>query len=109
MWSLLSRSTTTRSPRKRWTFARVQGAGGVHDPVYRPARQPVQPGNGEWSVNDISPQGYALLAIEATVNTSGPYDLVATVESGQPDPDLTNNTATVSVAPDQNADLMLNF
>ena len=70
---------------------------------------PYDTATGDWRVNDITPQGYALLVIEATVNTSGPYDLVATVESGQPDPDLTNNTATVSVIPDQNADLSIYF
>ncbi len=65
---------------------------------------------GIWTVGTLSVGGAPTLSLGATVNPTGPYDVTAAITgSSQPDPDPTNNAATVHVTPDAAADLRLSF
>jgi uncharacterized repeat protein (TIGR01451 family) len=50
----------------------------------------------DWTVGDLSPGTNAALTINATVNSSGDYQNVATIASTTTDPLSANNTATVT-------------
>jgi RHS repeat-associated protein len=66
------------------------------------------PTSGTWIIDFSSSVNF--LDIAAIVNATGPYDLTATItHSPAPDPDLSNNSATVHVSPNPNADLQIAF
>src|SRR5204863_4240519 len=53
---------------------------------------------GGWTIGTMSPNSSAQLDLGATVNATGPYDLVAAITgSSVPDPDPSNNSVTVLV------------
>ncbi len=52
----------------------------------------------DWTIGDLAPATSATLAIEATVNPTGPYANTATVASTTPDPLNANNSATIAPA-----------
>ncbi len=76
------------------------GSGGTYDNA-----------TGNWVIGSMPAAGLARLAVSATVNATGPYDVTATITaSGQPDPNPANNTATASVVPSGGAaDLRIFF
>jgi uncharacterized repeat protein (TIGR01451 family)/gliding motility-associated-like protein len=55
--------------------------------------------NGLWSVGNLAIGTSATLTITASVNALGPYANTATITGNESDPDLTNNTSTVTPAP----------
>ncbi len=82
-----------------YAFFRVDEIHGTYDAA-----------TGNWTIGSMLPGQEAHLSLAATVNPTGPYDLtVAITGSSQPDPDLANNTATVIVTPNANADLRIEF
>ena len=65
---------------------------------------------GIWTIGPMLASATVNLAIFATVNATGPYDLTATIiESSAPDPNLANNTGTHIVTPNGSADLAISF
>ena len=67
------------------------------------------PGTGTWDIGNIANLGSASLDITATVNATGPYANTAAISAAdQPDPDPSNNSAsitpTVDLVPVANAD-----
>ena len=65
---------------------------------------------GDWTIGTLVSGGFANLSFDALVNATGPYDLTATITgSSGPDPNPANNTVTVLVTPNRNADLELSF
>ena len=65
---------------------------------------------GNWTIGSLPAGGLARLILAATVNATGPYDLTASITgSSAPDPNPANNTVTVAVTPNRNADLKLFF
>jgi uncharacterized repeat protein (TIGR01451 family)/gliding motility-associated-like protein len=55
--------------------------------------------NGVWTVGNLGNGGSATLTITATVNASGSYANTATVSGVETDPDLSNNSSTVTPLP----------
>jgi RHS repeat-associated protein len=75
-----------------------------------PNRGTYDAATGNWTIGSLDPGQEAHLNVAATVNATGPYDLTVDITgSSQPDPDLTNNAATVIVTPNPNADLGVAF
>lgn len=55
--------------------------------------------NGLWTVGNLASGTSATLTITAKVNAVGPYANTASVTGNEPDPDLNNNTSTVTPLP----------
>ncbi|HZL92564.1 MAG TPA: Ig-like domain-containing protein, partial [Vicinamibacterales bacterium] len=65
---------------------------------------------GIWTLGTVVRGAGPNFAIVGTVNSTGPYDLTATIiESSAPDPNPANNTRTDIVTPNANADLRVSF
>lgn len=54
---------------------------------------------GEWTIGALTNGANATLTITAKVNATGPYANTATIKGNEGDPDLTNNTSTVTPIP----------
>ncbi|MFN4083066.1 MAG: Ig-like domain-containing protein, partial [Bacteroidia bacterium] len=64
----------------------------------------VTPSTGTWSapnwtIGNLANGGSATLTVVATVNASGPYTNTATITGNETDPNLANNSASVTPAP----------
>ena len=55
--------------------------------------------NGLWNIGNLASGTSATLTITAKVNAAGPYANTATIKGNEPDPELGNNTSTVTPAP----------
>ena len=64
-----------------------------------PSQGTYNSGTGVWNVGNIAIGGNATLTIIATVNATGSYTNTATVTGDQNDPNLTNNTSSVTPTP----------
>lgn len=56
-------------------------------------------GTGVWTIGDLSAGASATLEVNATVKSTGSYVNTATISGDLPDPDATNNTASVTPTP----------
>jgi RHS repeat-associated protein len=78
--------------------------------VAHPGGDPYDVATGVWTVGAMGRGTQFTLILNARVNPTGPYDLVATIAgNAQPDPDPSNNTATAAVTPNPDADLRIAF
>ena len=64
-------------------------------------------GTGEWSIGNLSNGANTSLQIVANILTSGIYENIAIVDGDQEDPIGTNNTDTISIVPETEADLSI--
>ncbi|QNK64746.1 DUF11 domain-containing protein [Pedobacter sp. PAMC26386] len=64
-----------------------------------PAGTSYTPATGAWAIGTLANGASATLTITATVNASGSYANLATITGTQTDPDLTNNTSSVTPSP----------
>ena len=73
-----------------------------------PSQGAYDPATGLWTVGSISNAGSAGLTITARVTQAGTISNTASItDSDQPDPDLTDNTSTVTLTTATNADLAI--
>jgi uncharacterized repeat protein (TIGR01451 family) len=65
-----------------------------------PSQGAYVPGSGVWTVGSVAVSATATLTIQATVTSSSPQTNAASIShSDQPDPNLSNNSASVTVTP----------
>ncbi|RYF70854.1 MAG: DUF11 domain-containing protein, partial [Cytophagaceae bacterium] len=58
--------------------------------------------NGSWVIGNLANGANATMTITARVNATGPYANTATITGSENDPDLTNNSSTVTPSPASN-------
>lgn len=71
-----------------YTYVAYTATGGAYNIV-----------NGEWDIENIAAGDSETLTIIATVRATGLYQNTVSIWATEPDPDLTNNSASVTVTP----------
>lgn len=71
-----------------YTYVSATATSGNYNPV-----------DGKWAIGDLANGSSATLTVTATVNASGSYANTAIINGNETDPDLSNNSSTVTPTP----------